>query len=374
MNIIDLKIEANIPNWWDKSFDYNEDLEKIKAIGDKIGLDHEFLILIGNGGSITSSIACGICQKIDSFVVDSPDPAFLRKIKSQCLKEKTLVLAISKSGNTVGVIESLLYFADYKTVVVTDNQESLLEQMAEKNNWQIIDHPKIEGRFSGNTIVQYLKSYLCGVDINKIKIGFKTGYKNRDPAYSLAKFYFDKEKKGYNEVYISCYPWLLNGFRNLIIQLMHESVCKDGKGQTFYFSEAPECQHHTNQRFLGGKKNVIGTFIKANKFFDDRKIEAPENLKDISARGLKLDDLAKLTYQQALNLEYTGTKMEADRLEIPNVTIEIEEVTNYSVGELIAFWQLVAFYSAKLRNVDPSNQPAVENSKKIIIDEIKNLN
>jgi len=93
----------------------------------------------------------------------------------------------------------------------------------------------------------------------------------------------------------------------------------------------------------------------------------------LNLKGLELSKLEKITYQQALLAEYHGTKTEADRLKIPNITIELPEITNETVGELLAFWQLVAYYSAILRNVDPFNEPAVTNSKNITIEEIKKL-
>ena len=264
-------------------------------------------------------------------------------------------------------------FSSYKIIVITEAEDGILRLIANKMNYQIVEHPNISGRYSGATSAGLLPALLCGMKIDEIASGIKNGYKYKKEAWSLAKYYFGLEHKGYLEVYVSCYSWLLNDFRTLIIQLMHESVCKNGRGQTFYYSEAPESQHHTNQRFFGGKKNIVGTFIIARDWFDDKTIEVPDALSDINLKGLELKKINNITYQQALLAEYHGTKIEADRLEIPNITIELSEVTNETVGELLAFWQLVAFYSAILHNVDPFNEPAVTNSKNITIEEIKKL-
>ena len=295
------------------------------------------------------------------------------KVKQMCPSDKTVIVAISKSGNTLGVIEALMSFTGYKIIITTEAEDGVLRQIAKNMDWQIVEHPNISGRYSGATSAGLFPALLCGMKIDQIATGIKNGYEYKNQAYSLAKYYFDLEKDGYLEVYVSCYSWLLENFRTLIIQLMHESVCKDGHGQTFYFSEAPESQHHTNQRFFAGKKIVAGTFIIARDWFGDRKIEVPQKIADLNLKGLELKKLDKITYQQALLAEYHGTKKEADRLKIPNVTIELPEVTNETVGELLAFWQLVAFYSARLRNVDPFIEPAVTNSKNITIEEIKNL-
>jgi len=373
MKFHDFKIFDVVPNDWSQYFDYREDLGYLKREAAKINFDFDNVIVIGNGGSITSFKAYTICTTKNTWVIDSPDPALLQKVKDECPKDKTVVVAVSKSGNTLGVIESLMSFTNYKVVVVTEGEEGLLHQIAKKMDWQIIKHPNISGRYSGATAAGLFPALLAGSNIDEISAGIQSGYQYKKEAYSLAKYYYDLEEKGYLEIYISCYSWLLSDFRTLIIQLMHESVCKDGKGQTFYFSEAPECQHHTNQRFFGGKKNVIGTFITMKKWWDDKEIKIPERIADLELKGLPLKKLDGLSYSDALNLEYHGTKTEADRLEIPNVTVELEGITNQSVGELLAFWQLVAFYSAILRGVDPFNEPAVTNSKNITIEEIKKL-
>ena len=375
MKFHDLKTYNNVPNDWTQYFDYLEDLNYLKREADKIDFKFENIVVIGNGGAITSFKAFdgALCGSKNSYFVDSPDPALIRKVKRMCKIADTVVVAISKSGTTLGVIEALMSFLAYKVIVITEGEEGTLRQIANKMKLQIVEHPNISGRYSGATSAGLFPALLCGINIDEIASGIEGGYKYKSEAWSLAKYYYELERKGYLEVYVSCYSWLLSDFRTLIAQLMHESVCKSGRGQTFYFSEAPESQHHTNQRFLGGKKNTIGTFIISKSWFDDRKIEVPKEIEDLDSKGLELKKLNGITYQQALLAEYHGTKTEADRLSIPNITIELPEVTNQSVGELLAFWQLVAFYSAILRNVDPFNEPAVTNSKHITTEEIKKL-
>lgn len=373
MKFHDLKVYDGLPNDWSQFFDYKEDLDYLRREAEKVGDDFENVVVIGNGGSVTSFKAYAICTSKDTWIVNSMDPALIRKVKSECPSDKTVVVAISKSGNTLGVIESLMAFINYKVIVITEAEDGILRQIANKMNYQIVEHPNISGRYSGATAAGLFPALLAGSKIDEIATGIESGYKYKKEAWSLAKHYFELEHKGYLEVYVSAYSWLLLDFRTLIIQLMHESVCKNGHGQTFYFSEAPEGQHHTNQRFFDGKKNIIGTFITVKSWFNDKKITVPAAIADLNLKGLGLKKLNDISYQQALIAEYHGTKTEADRLKIPNVTIELPEMTNETVGELLAFWQLVAFYSAILRGVDPFNEPAVTNSKNITIEEIKKL-
>ena len=293
MKFHDLKIFDNVPDDWSQFFDFKEDLNYLKREAQKIDFEFDNIVVIGNGGSITSFKAYlgALGSDKNVYIIDSPDPALIRKVKSQCPSDKTVVLAISKSGTTLGVIETLMAFVNYKVIVLTEGEEGTLRQVAKKMDWQIVEHPNISGRYSGASAAGLFPALLCGIKIDEIATGISAGYKYKKEAWSLAKYYFELEQKGYCEVYVSAYSWLLSDFRTLIIQLMHETVCKSGRGQTFYFSEAPECQHHTNQRFFGGKKNVVGTFIIVKESADDKKIVVPDKIAELDLKGLELKKL-----------------------------------------------------------------------------------
>lgn len=369
---IDLKKQEKAPDDWSEFFDYREDTEKLKDQLKDISATKN-VIVVGNGGSITSfdAIFSAICTKKNAISVWTMDPTFIEKVKKLYPSENTVVIAVSKSGNTLGQIEALLSFTEYRVIVITEPGKGCLSEIAEKMNWRIIPHPPVGGRFSAGTSSTLAGLYLTGIDINKIQKGMDNGYKTlRDSAYSLSNFYFEKESEGFSEVYVTIYNQLLEKFQNLIIQLMHESVCKNEKGQTFYVSMGPESQHHTNQRFLGGKRTVVGTFIKTDED-NGLSIEVPNKIKDVIYKGEVLSKFDGLKYKKALEAEYLGTKRDADRINIPNVTITLNKIDENSLGELIAFWHLVAFYSSILRKVNPFDQPAVENSKNITLDIIK---
>lgn len=371
---IDLTEDFKLPDEWPEVFNYREDINYLK---NELGGIREFkkLILIGNGGSITSYDAYhdALGSKVPSFTVWTMEPDYLKKIKRECLKDETVVVAVSKSGNTLGVIEALMNFADYTVIAVTDPSNGTLSEIAKKMNWQIIPHPNVGGRFSGGTSAAFVPALLAGMDIEEIQGGIIESYeKNRKLAYNLSKYYFDLEKDGYNEIFIPIYSSRLEGIQNLIIQLMHESVCKNGHGQTFYAALSPESQHHTNQRFFGGKKNVAGLFITVSKTSEDFEITVPENIEEIDYKSTPLRILKQLRYAQALRAEYLGTKKDADEKNIPNATIEIDEITPRSMGEFVGFWHMVAFYSSLLRSVNPFDQPAVERSKDITLEVIRN--
>ncbi len=368
---IDLKNIEQAPDDWNEVFDYREDLYALIPKLEKFA-KYNKLVVIGNGGSITSYDAYygALNPQKESATIWTMEPDYIEKIQKKFKSEDTIVIAISKSGNTLGLIEALAAFSDYDILAVTNPEEGTLSQMAKTMGWEIIPHPPIGGRFSGGTSSAFVPSQLVGIDTKKVQNGMIDGYKMKDLAYSLSKYYFELEKQGYNEVYVPIYSEALRSFQNLIVQLMHESACKDGNGQTFYAALSPEAQHHTNQRFLGGKKSVIGTFITVKNANNDRKISLDEKIKDIPYKSGTLDVIDGLSLQTGLLAEYHGTKLDADEKNVPNVTIEIDRICEESVGELVSFWHLVAFYSSIMRGVNPFDQPAVERSKDITLEEI----
>lgn len=368
---LDLTNIVSAPDDWSEIFDYHEDIDTLEnALEQYKGIKK--IILVGNGGAITSYDAYynALVPKTASETVWTMEPDYLEKVRKESPIEDTIIVAASKGGNTLGQIEALLYFADYKVIVITTPHEGTLSQIAQRMNWQVISHPPIRGRFSGGTSCAFVPAILAGMNARLIQSGIEVGHELKDEAYSLSKYMYDLEQKGYGEVFIPIYSSFLRGFQNLIIQLMHESVCKGGKGQTFYAALSPESQHHTNQRLFGGKKNVIGLFVTVKHPWSKRAIEIPDTIKNTKYKDTDLEVIDGYDYQDALRAEYLGTKGDADENEIPNVTLEIDKITPESIGELVGFWHLVAFYSSRLREVNPFDQPAVLRSKDITLSEI----
>ena len=189
---------------------------------------------------------------------------------------------------------------------------------------------------------------------------------------SVALYQLDKE--GYTEIFTPVYSEQLLGMLALIIQLIHESTGKDGKGQTIYGGFAPESHHHANQRFFGGRKNVVGIFMRVDNQEDIKsKVKIPNSLQDIKLRDGYLRDIDGITYAKALEFEYEGTRQDAIRKKIPHAAITLDKITPRAIGELLAFWQYVAVYSSVLRDVDPYDQPQVESSKSISFSLTKNF-
>lgn len=337
------------------------------------------LIVIGNGGSRASSLAytTALRDHIDEkqvAFVNTPEPDYIKWIKARFSPKETLVMPISKSGTNVDSLAPLTAFMDYPIVAVTGLKGSVLYEIASKQMWDVIEHPEIGGRFSGTTNSCYAPLAFLKADLKEIDRGAKDMYAkcapsvgiNQNPALQLAVYFYHFDLHGYDEIYTQAYSTKLAGFLPQVIQVIHESSGKDGKGQTIYGDQGPECQHHTNQRFFGGKKNVIGWYWTVeNLDAKKEKIKIPASLKKINLRGSQLGVYDGITYANALKFDYESNLTDATQRGIPHVVLTIDTVSPYTMGEFLGFLNYLAVYSAWLRDQDPFDQPEVERAKEI---------
>lgn len=360
---------------------YVPDYQLLYTLAGKYASVTNFL-LIGRGGSVTGFRA--IYDALAAFhttkrvhIIDTLDPDYISCVKARCPPEDTLVLAISKSGDTVDVIENLLLFEGYRKVVVTENPDGALAQIASVKQLEIVKHPPIGGRFSTGTECALLPAALIYVDIKSIVEGMRAVCRQcapsrpieQNPALQLAAALYLAEQDGQTEAYAPIYSKALAGSAELWTQLMHESVCKQEQGQTFLFMEAPECQHHTNQKFFDGPRRMFGLFTRIEHPGHDLPLSIDHQLTGLQVRQLPLPRLEGERLSTAMKAEYLGVRQAADDAKIANGTITLDVLNPGTFGELTAFWMYVAVYSAWLRGLDAFDQPGVEASKRIAVEE-----
>ncbi len=336
------------------------------------------IIIIGNGGSRTSALA--FFDSLSAFrnnkrvaFLSTMEPEVIAELRANCAPHNTLVMPISKSGTNVDVLEPLLQFLDYPIIPVTSPEKGVLYDLAKIYNWPIISHPEVGGRFSGRTECGLAPAYLFGLNIESLNQGAIKAYTAfnyaaplaANDAFLAALICYQHERLGIDQIFMPIYSRALSGFLPLIIQLIHESTGKLGLGQTIFGDQAPESQHHTNQRFFGGPRNVLGFFMTVKNHAPHIVTKVPAKIKTLSLREGTLADLDGIPLYTALHFDYAGVAEEATKNNIPHLTLEVNEVTPESMGELLSFWHFFAVYSAFLREQDPFDQPEVEAAKDI---------
>jgi glucose-6-phosphate isomerase len=337
---------------------------------------YQNILIIGNGGSIWSFMPfyTALANRVNGknvVLLTDMEPDYLNVVKAKYTPTDSLVIVISKSGSTVGTIENLFAFAEYPQLYVTD-KESTLGKIGAAREIDIIVHPPVGGRYSSFTSCAYVPAILSGLDVEALEAGGRQGYDTYrkidadNPALRVALALYELENQDYTEIFLPIYSNFLQTFGMIVTQLFHESFGKDGKGLSVVAAQAPESQHHTNQRFFGGRKNMVGCFLHVKKQHDESmQIVVPEELTSLTLRNGSLADINGIRLANSFEAEYLGTYTDAKNQHIPLIDVCLSEVKTESVGELMAFWHYVTVFSAALRQVDPFDQPQVENSKVI---------
>ncbi|MCL5666976.1 MAG: hypothetical protein M1383_04375 [Patescibacteria group bacterium] len=349
---------------------YVPDLQKINKIASEHA-QYQNILIIGHGGSVNPFYGLYEALKYQAkkqvFILNTVDPDYIFELKQKLQPENTLVIPISKSGETVTLMEALAQFLNYPLLFIT-GKSSPLRAIAEKIKAPTVFHPPIGGRYTGLTEVALLPLAIAGIGAEDVYQGAKNFYQLYEKdnlAWRAASTFWQLEQQGYVDVFMPFYSHNLFPFSNIIVQLCHESFGKAKKGQTYFAHEAPESQHHTNQRFFGGQKNIAGFFVGSNTFLHQASADYPPSLHSVQLKSHALFDISKIPLEKSMEFELQGTMEDARINGIPLAHLSISGFSSSEIGGLMAFWQLYAVYSSALRKVDPFDQPQVENSKKI---------
>ena len=355
---------------------HEPDFGEISRLAGKYS-DRKNIVILGNGGSINNIIALhGSLRRYvrkDAYMVSTMEPSYLKEVRDRCPRKETVVFPISKSGTNICPLEGMLYFSGYDMLFITSNDRGVMLEISRRQGTDMMEHPDIGGRFSGRTSCALGPAELMGIPIKEIDRGALSMYGScdpgvalkRNPAKQLAIMLYLLEKKGYTEIFCPIYSVYLSSFSMLITQLMHESVCKRGKGQTILCQTGPEIQHHSTQRFFGGRRNMAGVLVSVDRHENDEKIRVQKGLRGIPLRNGTLGDLNGLSLSSALKYEFEGIRRHALHEKIPHAVISVSDISPRTAGEFLALWQYVALYSATLRGVNPYDQPEVEYAKDV---------
>lgn len=334
------------------------------------GKDH--IVVIGNGGSIRNVWALyrALIRKRGRrlHLLDGTDPSGLLgdliSGSGGYSPANTLVVPVSKSGNTENVVQetALLLERGYPMIAVVSPGKSKLASLIEEKGLESFPHPaEVGGRYTAgqnNALLPFALSAGDAQLARSLAAGFEAAHARLGPsvpigenmAKAMALRFWEAELAGFTELFLPIYAKALSGLGELIVQLVHESYCKSGRGQTVLFAEAPESQHHTNQRYFGGRGDMAGLTIRVNSFEGDFPLK----------EGVSAGDF--------LDLEHGGVTIEAERTGVPHMVLTLDEIGTGDVASAIALWQWAAVYGGLLRGVNPFDQPAVEGSKKATID------
>ena len=348
------------------------------------------ILIIGTGGaSLGSKCLVNFYSKYtntDSRVVyiENIDArTFISTI--QYLNPKTTgLIVISKSGMTT---ETLMLFltviqtwTDYdfqnNACVITklSNNNDLLS-IAKSMNIKVIEHnSNIGGRYSVFSIVGLLPAVLAGIDIEQFLSGANfilnkfQDYQSSLEIISNIQWLYKSFLAGkINQYVLFTYTDLLNDFGKWFIQLVSESL---GKSKNFGITpiHTVGCidQHSMLQLFLSGPLNKLYTLITQNNNIDITKVNT-------SISG----DILKYLNNHSINdlmVAHCHTTTEVLQQIAPVRTWNFDEININTIGQMMMRSIIEVIGIAKLVNINPFDQPAVEKSKHLVLEHLLKLN
>ncbi len=366
--------------WLDLPVEINVDdiVETAKEIRSKC----KTLVVVGIGGSYLGSAAVIDAHKKyfnnDFEVVfagHNLSSEYLNELVEYLQDKDFCINVISKSGTTIEpaiAFRVLKELADKKygknsgrIYATTDKERGALKQLATKEGYKTFVVPDdVGGRFSVLTPVGLLPIACAGVDIKSLvqgAIDARAKYSKNDiESNDALKYALVRNVLHINkdiEVLVNYEP-KLNLFSEWWKQLYGESEGKDHKG--IYVSSVTFSTdlHSMGQMIQDGKRNLFETIIKVNK--SNKEVSIPKDKDDLDGLNYLSGKTLSFVREQALN----GTLIaHVDGL-VPNIMIELDEISSHTIGELIYFFELACGISGYILEVNPFDQPGVEAYKK----------
>ncbi|MDW0110558.1 glucose-6-phosphate isomerase [Sporosarcina aquimarina] len=369
---------------WPIQYDKDE-FERLKSAAKKIQEQSDALIVIGIGGSYLGAKAAieALSHTFHNQMEGTTEVYFAgQNISSTYIEHLLQVLegkdisinVISKSGTTTEPALAFRIFREFmekkygveetrnRIYVTTDKTEGALRNLATEEGFETFVIPEnIGGRYSVLTPVGLLPIAVAGLDIDAMMAGAASAYhqyNNPDMTtngcyqYAAVRNIFNN--KGKSIELLVAYEPSLRYVAEWWKQLFGESEGKDSKGLFPASVNFTTDLHSIGQYVQEGRRLFIETAIQIKKSSVERTIQADENNMD----GLNF--LSGKTMDEVNKKAALGTTLAHIDGGVPNLLIELDELNEYTFGELVYFFEKACAISATLLGVNPFDQPGVE--------------
>ena len=360
--------------WLDLPINYDkEEFSRIKKASDKIKTDSEVLVVIGIGGSYLGARAVIEClshsffNSLNKEKRNAPEIYFAgQNISGKYLKDLIEIIGerdfsvnvISKSGTTTEPAKDSIY-------VTTDKNKGALKKLADEKGYEEFVIPDdVGGRFSVLTAVGLLPIAVAGINIDDLMNGAKTAREDYskdfsdNDCYKYAAIRNILYKKNYNIEILTNYEPRFHYISEWWKQLYGESEGKDKKGIFPASVDLTTDLHSMGQYIQDGKRNIFETILNVEN--SDKDIIIKKETEDLD--GLNYLEGKGLSFVN--NKAFEGTLLAHIDGGVPNLVINIPEVTAFNIGYLIYFFEKACAISGYLLEVNPFDQPGVESYKK----------
>ena len=318
------------------------------------------------GGSILGSEAVKnfledkIKKKI--FFFNDLDQKKILNLRKQTSLNNVLFIIISKSGNTVETLSNFFSLNIIKKkpnnlIVISEKKNNLLYNLTKQFEIFYVEHKShIGGRYSVLSEVGIVPAYLMGINASKLRSQIQIFLKNYEffLKESSVKLSCLLTSKKFNNIIFLNYSSKIQKFLFWCQQLIAESLGKKNFGFLPVISNVPKDHHSLLQLYLDGPNDKI-----FNIFSLKEKSKVKINTKKLRSKNiLNNKDINRVKNAQKKALIKVFKEKKIPYREI-KISISNEEV----LGKLFAYFIIETILIAKLTNINPFDQPAVEKVK-----------
>ncbi|MDF2668606.1 MAG: glucose-6-phosphate isomerase [Paenibacillus sp.] len=378
----------DLPTAYDK-----EEFARIGQAAQRIQADSEILIVIGIGGSYLGARAALEMLTHSFYNMLSPEqrttPAVYfvgNNISStyvshllQLIEGKDFsVNVISKSGTTTEPAVAFRIFRELlekkygkegarsRIYATTDRAKGALKKLADAEGYESFVIPDdVGGRYSVLTAVGLLPIATAGIDIASMMQGAADAAEayaepdlSKNECYQYAAVRNALHRKGKAIEILVNYEPSLHYVSEWWKQLYGESEGKDNKGLFPAAVDFSSDLHSMGQFVQEGARNLFETIIQVAEVSEQIEI------------GTDADNLDGLNFLAGKTMDYVnkkafqGTMLAHTDGGVPNLIVTIPDMSPYSFGYMVYFFEKACGISGYLLGVNPFDQPGVEAYKK----------
>ena len=368
-----------------------EMLSRLKADVARLSSKSKLLVVIGIGGSYLGARMVIEALQSEFAAMQRGEKPYVvyaghtlgEDYYSQLLElldhEDYSVCVISKSGTTTEpavafrIVKAHLEKkygkteASQRIVAVTDARRGALHDIAEQEGYPAYVIPdNVGGRFSVLTPVGLLPIAMAGYDIDRLLQGARdmrticqeNNTLEENPALLYAAVRNAIYRRGIKvEILVSCQPnlrYLAEWWK----QLYGESEGKEHKGLLPHSLSITTDLHSMGQYVQDGERLMMETMVRVRK--PNSNVPVPTDERNLDG----INYLTCKTLTQINDCAAEGTIQAHVDGGVPVVEISVDKIDEYTIGQLIYFFEFACGVSGYTLGVNPFDQPGVEAYKR----------
>lgn len=334
-----------------------------REIAIKLKSKYRNFVMVGMGGAILnpqmqlSLLGLNHAQNNENsnfFYIDCLDELYITELMSDIELKDTIFIFISKSGQSVEVHEIFKFIADFllnNSLNLADHALAITSKNGElgalvyQYGVFVLEHtPNVGGRFSCFCNNTYIPAFIAGIDDKTMRESANNAIESfiNHPENHLATKMALLNSLPKNIHVIMLYNKNLKYFANWYAQMLAESLGKDNKGITPVINYAPMDYHSQVQLYLSGPKDKLFSLIK-------------------------IDSSSNNNLTTLLDKQFELFENELKNGKQPYQTMQIKKFDESVLGELMVNVILEIMIIAKIWDINPYTQPAIQKIKELLV-------